>query len=84
MTDTADHRLNGAQLRLLALLSVATFFEGWDAIALTQVLPALRKEMGLTPSHAGWLVGLTNIGTMAAFWLVRQADQRQMLNLWPS
>lgn len=84
MTDTADHRLSGAQLRLLALLSVATFFEGWDAIALTQVLPELRKEMGLAPSHAGWLVGLTNIGTMAAFWLVRQADHwgRRKTMLW--
>ena len=81
---TPTDRLTAAQIRLLALLSVATFFEGWDAIALTQVLPQLRQEMGLQPSHAGWLVGLTNIGTMLAFWLVRQADRvgRRRAMLW--
>ena len=32
-------RLDGYQWRLLAFLSVATFFEGFDFMALSQILP---------------------------------------------
>lgn len=84
MPQPPEAKLTAAQWRLLALLSVATFFEGWDAIALTQVLPELRLALHLQPSDAGWLVGLTNIGTVLAFWLVRQADRwgRRKAMLW--
>ena len=33
------------QWKLFLFLSVATFFEGYDFIALTQILPSLRQEI---------------------------------------
>ena len=65
-------------------LSVATFFEGYDFLALTQILPNLRRDMGLTPGEGGALVGFTNIGMVLAFLLVRKADvwgRKPVLNL---
>ncbi len=67
--------LDRYQRRLLVFLSVATFFDGYDTIALTQVLPHLRLAMGLTPATEGLLVGVVNLGTVAAFLLVRLADR---------
>ena len=62
------------QKRLFFFLSVATFFEGYDFLALTQILPNLRRDMGLTPGEGGALIGFTNIGMVLAFLLVRKAD----------
>lgn len=62
------------QKRLFFFLSVATFFEGYDFLAITQILPNLRRDMGLTPGEGGALIGFTNIGMVLAFLLVRKAD----------
>lgn len=67
--------LSAYQRRLFLFLSVATFFEGYDFLALAQILPNLRKDMGLLPSEGGALVGIINIGTILAYLLVRQADR---------
>ncbi len=67
-------RLTPYQRRLFVFLSVATFFEGYDFMALTQILPNLRGDFGLPPEASGYLVGVVNAGTLAAFWLVRRAD----------
>lgn len=67
--------LTSYQKRLFVLLSVATFFEGYDFMALAQLLPNLRVELGLGRSDGGWLVSFINIGTMLAYFLVRLADR---------
>ena len=67
--------LTGYQKRLFVLLSVATFFEGYDFMALAQLLPNLRLELGLGRGQGGWLVSAINIGTMLAYFLVRLADR---------
>ncbi len=61
--------------RLLAFLSVAAFFEGYDFLALAQLLPNLREHYGLSPSQGGLLVSVVNSGTMIAYALVRLADR---------
>jgi putative MFS transporter len=66
--------VTSAQWRLLALLSVATFFEGFDFLALSQILPSLSAEFGLHPSGTGWVIALCNVGTLLAWGLVRLAD----------
>ncbi len=66
--------LSPYQLRLVVFLSVATFFEGYDFIALAQILPTLRSEFGLSRGAGGLMVGVINIGTMLAAVLVRRAD----------
>jgi putative MFS transporter len=63
------------QRKLFFFLSVATFFEGYDFIALTQILPNLRAEMGFTESGEGLLIAFINLGTVVAYLLVRKADQ---------
>jgi MFS transporter, putative metabolite:H+ symporter len=63
------------QRRLLLFLSVATFFEGYDFLALSQVLPNLRQAFGLSQSAGGILFACVNLGTMLAFFLIRLADR---------
>ena len=68
--------LTGYQWKLFVFLSVATFFEGYDFIALSQILPNLRAEMGLDKTAGGLLVTAINAGTVIAYLLVRKADRR--------
>jgi putative MFS transporter len=72
------------QRRLSLFLSVATFFEGYDLIAITQVLPDLHADFALSKSAGGLLVAAVNIGAVAAWLLVRRADRwgRRRLLAW--
>ncbi|MDP3275935.1 MAG: MFS transporter [Deltaproteobacteria bacterium] len=63
------------QWRLFFFLSVATFFEGFDMFALTQILPSLTREWRLSAPELGLLAAATNAGTMLAYFLVRSADR---------
>jgi putative MFS transporter len=67
--------LTAYQKRLFAFLGVATFFEGYDFFALTQVLPHLRKDFGLDYGATGFLLGVVNFGTVLAYLLVGKADR---------
>ena len=53
-------RLTGYHRRLFALLTLATFFEGYDFIALTQVMPSVRGEFGLDEAAGGLMVNGEN------------------------
>jgi putative MFS transporter len=61
--------------RLLVFLGVATFFEGFDQMALAQLLPSLQREFELDGRQIGAMVALANLGTVIAYLLVRQADR---------
>jgi len=63
------------QRRLFVFLGVATFFEGFDYIALTQMLPTLRAEFGLSESQGGMLVSAIGVGAVLAYLLIRMADR---------
>lgn len=63
------------QRRLFVFLGVATFFEGYDFMALTQILPNLRAEFDLSREAAGAMVATINVGTVIAYLLVRHADR---------
>jgi putative MFS transporter len=67
--------LTSYQRRLLVFLSVATFFEGYDFLALMQVLPALRQTFGIDHAAAGVLFTVVNLGTIIAYALIRNADR---------
>lgn len=62
------------QRRLFIFLSVATFFEGYDFLALANILPNLREDFGLSQSDAGFLFAFVNAGTVVAYLLIRRAD----------
>lgn len=66
--------LSSEQKRLFVFLSAATFFEGFDFMAITQVLPNLRADLALSQSQTGLLVGVVNIGPIIAWLLVRKVD----------
>jgi len=61
--------------KLFIFLSVATFFEGYDFLALAQILPEIREEFGLSQGEGGALIAVINVGTVLAYLLVRKADQ---------
>jgi len=67
--------LSSYQRRLLVFLSVASFFEGYDFFALTQILPNLRADLQVGITGGGLLVGFINVGTILAFVLARKADR---------
>jgi putative MFS transporter len=70
------------QRRLFGFLSIATFFEGYDFIALSQILPNLRAEFRLSEAAGGMLGSVISLGTIFAYILVRLADRvgrRRML-----
>jgi MFS transporter, putative metabolite:H+ symporter len=73
-TSKGPTRLSPYQRRLFAFLSVATFFEGYDFFAITQLLPELRDHFGLGHGQSGLMLGFINSGTILAFLLVRRAD----------
>ncbi|AKT42998.1 MFS transporter [Chondromyces crocatus] len=68
-------KLSTYQRWLFFFLGVAGFFEGYDIFALSQLLPAIRAEMGLATASEGLLVGFINTGAILAFFLVRRADR---------
>ncbi len=75
MTAAAPHPDAAYHRRLLIFLSVASFFEGYDFLALAQLLPNIREHYGLSESDGGLLVTVVNVGTMIAYGLVRLADR---------
>ncbi|MCB9594830.1 MAG: MFS transporter [Sandaracinaceae bacterium] len=77
MADGSDppEKLTGYHWKLFGFLSVATFFEGYDHIALSQLLPNLREAFGVSESGGGYAVAIINVGTILAYFLVRKADR---------
>lgn len=60
---------------LLVLLSVATFFEGYDFILLNLVLPLVQKEFGVSTFQLGLGASAIASGTIVAFFIVRAGDR---------
>lgn len=84
MGAAAKTPLTRYQKTLFVFLSVATFFEGYDFLALTQILPNLRADLDLSIADAGFVVAIINFGTVVAYLLVRKADtwgRKQTLTL---
>jgi len=67
--------LTAYQRRLFIFLGVATFFEGYDFLALSQVLPNLRADFGLSDAAGGRLVAAISLGTILSYAVVRLADR---------
>ncbi|MEE2827751.1 MAG: MFS transporter [Myxococcota bacterium] len=65
------------QRLLFVFLGAATFFEGFDFFAITQVLPTIASDevFGLTEQAEGLMVAAISAGTVVAWLLVRLADR---------
>lgn len=66
--------LDPYQRKLFVFLGVATFFEGFDYVALSQILPSLRAEFQLSVRESGTLVSVVGIGALLSYALIRRAD----------
>lgn len=67
--------LDPRRRRLLWLLAVACFTEGYDFNALIVALPHLRHSFGLSQSAADLWVAGVYLGAAPALWLGRRADR---------
>jgi len=70
-----EEKISAYHWKLFGFLSVATFFEGYDHIALSQLLPNIREAFGVSEAMGALTVSIINIGTILAFFLVRKADR---------
>jgi putative MFS transporter len=81
---SAPTPLTPYQRQLFVLLGVATFFEGYEYIALTQLLPSLRVAFGLSERDTGVLLGFIGFSALLAYGLIRYADivgRRRVLSI---
>lgn len=60
--------------RLFALLTIATFFEGFDTRLVSLVQPVIAREFGASKEELGFVVGLSSLGMMFAFFVIHLAD----------
>src|SRR3954454_21003801 len=68
--------LDRQHVRLLWLLAVACFSEGYDFALLTVALPQVRETFGLTHAHADLWIALLYLGALPALVWGRRADRR--------
>ncbi len=68
-------RLEPQHRRLLWLLGVASFFEGYDVATVGVALPQLREAFGLSQSAASLWVAVLYLGAGPALFLTRRADR---------
>ncbi|MEZ4282226.1 MAG: MFS transporter [Myxococcota bacterium] len=67
--------LAGKAGRLFALLTIATFFEGFDTRLVALVQPVIGREFGATREALGQAVGLSSLGMVFAFFVIHWADR---------
>lgn len=70
-----ENRFNNYQIKLLFFLSIATFFDGFDFMAISQILPNLRNELMLTKAEGGIMMAFINLGAVAGYFLLKGADR---------
>jgi MFS transporter, putative metabolite:H+ symporter len=61
--------------KLLFMLSVATFFDGYDTFVLALVLPLILGDLGGSETQAGLVRGVVGAGSVLGFLLAAQADR---------
>lgn len=70
-----ENKFNFYQTKLLFFLSIATFFDGFDFMAISQILPNLRNELMLTKAEGGIMMAFINLGAVAGYFLLKGADR---------
>ncbi len=61
--------------KLFALLTIATFFEGFDTRLVSLVQPVIGREFGATKEELGFVLGLSSLGMVFAFFVIHLADR---------
>lgn len=68
--------LTPAHFRLLTLLGVATFFEGYDFNIITVALKPLRESFGIDQATASAWIAIVYLGALPAVFAAYRADRR--------
>lgn len=55
---------NGMHIRARLLIGLATFFDGFDVIAIAATLPLLISMWSLTPAQVGFLIAAPSVGQL--------------------
>ena len=61
--------------RLFALLTVATFFEGFDTALASLVMPLISDDFGADADAVGSALSVAGVGMILAFFAIRAADR---------
>lgn len=61
--------------KLFALLTIATFFEGFDTRLVSLVQPVIGREFGASKEELGFVLGLSSVGMIFAFFVIQLADR---------
>lgn len=61
--------------KLFALLTIATFFEGFDTRLISLVQPVIGREFGASKEELGFVLGLSSLGMVFAFFPIYLADR---------
>lgn len=64
------------QKKLLSILMIGIFFEGFDDALINIALPYITTDFGLSDQQAGFSLSIVGLGTMFAFFFVRLADSK--------
>jgi len=65
----------GPSAKLFLLLTIATFFEGFDTKLVSLVQPVIGREFGATREELGYVLGLSSLGMVFAFFVIHAADR---------
>ncbi|WP_132980690.1 MFS transporter [Pigmentiphaga sp. D-2] len=67
---------SGMQIRARLLVGMATFFDGFDAIAIATTLPLLIRQWGLSSTQIGLLIAAAAVGQLIGTFLFPLYAQR--------
>ena len=75
--------LSSWQIRTRIIVGTATFFDAFDALAITYVLPAVVPMWKLSPAAIGWLISAgflgQLIGALVGGWLAERIGRRPVI-----
>ena len=57
------------------MLTIATFFEGFDTRLVSLVQPVIGREFGASKEELGFVVGLSSLGMVFSFFVIQLADR---------
>lgn len=75
MEATGRFHLTTRQKRLLPVLLMASFFEGFDWMVINLALPYITKDLHLNTQQAGMVAAIIAIGALVSFFVVRMGDR---------
>ena len=76
--------LTERQKRMMPLVMIGAFFEGFDFMVINLALPFITSDFNLNDQTASFTVSAVAVGTLLAFFVVRLADRvgRRPVFLW--